>query len=115
MRSTIRILLTATSVAGVTLPSAAIAADSTITEQDSLAARQTVGVAPSPRPETFRGVVASVDESSDTIKIRRALDTTDELKVQDGLLFSAVRYGDQVEVTVESIDGARTIVALKKE
>jgi hypothetical protein len=30
-------------------------------------------------------------------------------------VFNSARFGDQVEVTVESIDGARTIVALKKE
>jgi hypothetical protein len=35
--------------------------------------------------------------------------------VQDGLLFNAVRYGDQVEVTVEDINGATTIVGLMKD
>lgn len=44
-----------------------------------------------------------------------APDGTADLKVHDGLLFNAVRYGDQVEVTVENIDGARTIVGLIKE
>jgi hypothetical protein len=34
--------------------------------------------------------------------------------VRDGLIFNAVRYGDQVEVTVENIDGAKTIVGLTK-
>ena len=63
----------------------------------------------------FRGVVASVDESSNTITIRRSSETTEEFKVQDGLLFDSVRYGDRVEVTVENIAGAKTIVGLAKE
>ena len=62
-----------------------------------------------------RGVVASVDESSNTITIRRSSETTEEFKVQDGLLFDSVRYGDRVEVTVENIAGAKTIVGLAKE
>ena len=33
----------------------------------------------------------------------------------DGLIFNAVRGGDRVEVTVETIDGTRMIVGLKKE
>ena len=40
---------------------------------------------------------------------------SEEFKVQDGLLFDSVRYGDRVEVTVENIAGARTIVGLAKE
>ena len=63
----------------------------------------------------FRGVVASVDESSNTITIRRSSESTEEFKVQDGLLFDSVRYGDRVEVTVENIAGARTIVGLATE
>jgi len=61
------------------------------------------------------GVIASVDEGKGTIKIRRSREATDDLKVQDGLLFNAVRYGDLVEVTVEDINGAKTIVGLTKE
>jgi Cu/Ag efflux protein CusF len=69
-----------------------------------------------PKPlETLRGVVASVDEQNDRITLRLAPDATADLKVRDGLLFNAVRYGDQVEVTVEDIDGAKTIVGLIKE
>jgi hypothetical protein len=65
--------------------------------------------------ETLRGIVASVDERNDRISVRLASDATADLKVRDGLLFNAVRYGDQVVVTVENIDGARTIVGLIKE
>jgi hypothetical protein len=35
--------------------------------------------------------------------------------MQDGLVFDAVHNGDQVEMTIESIDGAKTIVGLRKE
>ena len=44
-----------------------------------------------------------------------APDGTADLKVRDGLLFNAARHGDQVEVTVENIDGAKAIVGLIKE
>lgn len=64
--------------------------------------------------ETLRGVVAAVDERNDSITVRLSSDANADLKVRDGLLFNAVRYGDQVEVTVENIDGARTIVGLTK-
>jgi hypothetical protein len=63
--------------------------------------------------ETLRGVVASVDERNDSITLRLPSDVSTVLKVRDGLLFNAVRYGDQVEVRVENIDGARTIVGLR--
>jgi hypothetical protein len=39
----------------------------------------------------------------------------ERFKVQDGLLFNAVRYGDQVDITVQNITGAMTIVGLRKE
>jgi hypothetical protein len=65
--------------------------------------------------EILRGVVASVDERNDRITVWLASDASADLKVRDGLLFNAVRYGDQVEVTVENIDGARTIVGLTKD
>jgi hypothetical protein len=63
--------------------------------------------------ETLRGVVASVDERNDSITLRLPSDASTVLKVRDGLLFNAVRYGDQVEVRVENIDGAKTIVGLR--
>ena len=63
--------------------------------------------------ETLRGVVAVVDERNDSITLRLPSDASTKLKVRDGLLFNAVRYGDQVEVTVENIDGAKTIVGLR--
>src|SRR5262245_42754832 len=56
-----------------------------------------------PAIDTFRGTVASVDQSEDTITIRLGSGRTEQFKVQDGLIFDAVRYGDQVEVSVQTI------------
>lgn len=119
MSSIIRLWLIATFTTGVMVtipPSLAFADDPADAEHDRPAAVQTVGVAGLAKPasEIISGVVASVDESKDTIKIQRSPETAEELKVQDGLLFSAVRYGDPVQVTVENINGARTITGLVK-
>ena len=119
MPSIIRLLLVATFTTGVMAmipPSLAFADDPAGSGHDGPAAGQTVGVAGLAKSETeiISGVVASVDESKDTIKIQRSPGKAEELKVQDGLLFSAVRYGDPVQVTVENINGARTITALMK-
>jgi len=63
----------------------------------------------------MRGVVESIDEGSDTITLRLSPETTQQFRVQDGLLFNAVRFGDPVEITVQDIAGAKTIVELKRE
>ena len=70
--------------------------------------------------ETLRGVVSSVDERNDRITVRlpsaeTAGDVARDFKVQDGLIFNAVRYGDPIEIIVESINGTETIVQLRKE
>lgn len=118
MSSIIRPLLTTvfSMTVVMNLPSLAFA-DDPAGAHDRPSAGQTVGVAGLPRPSTeaFRGVVASVDERNDTIRIRRSPETTEEFRVQDGLLFNAVRYGDLVEVTTENINGAKTIIGLTKE
>ena len=119
MSSIIRPLLVATFTTGAVvmiLPSLAFADDPADVAHDRPAASQTVGAAGMAKPTTeiINGVVASVDERSDTIKIQRSPQMAEELKVQDGLLFSAVRYGDPVQVTVENINGARTITGLMK-
>lgn len=64
-------------------------------------------------PEQLKGVVAEVDERNDKISVTSGNGTID-FKVQDGLIFNAVRYGDAIEFIVETINGARTIVALWK-
>ena len=66
--------------------------------------------------ETFRGIVANANERNDTLTIQLPSDgATGDFKVQDGLIFNSVQNGDPVEITVETIDGARTIIGLKKE
>lgn len=64
---------------------------------------------------TLTGTIAFVDERNDVITVRTAANATADLRVRDGLLFNAVRYGDRVEVTVETIQGAATIVGLTKQ
>lgn len=64
--------------------------------------------------EMLQGVVIAVDERNDRITVRLTSDTTEDFRVQDGLIFNAVHNGDQVELTVENIDGATTIVGLTK-
>ena len=69
-----------------------------------------------PRPqETLRGVIISIDERNDRITLRLGRDVSADFKVQDGLLFNAVRDGEHVEITVETIQGAKTIVGLTEE
>jgi Cu/Ag efflux protein CusF len=65
--------------------------------------------------ETFHGVVTAIDERNDRITLHLAKDASSDFRVHDALMFDAVRDGDQVEITVEDIDGAKTIVGLKKE
>jgi len=103
------------------LPSAAffpavMASEPAGTEQEAVGVvTQGVVVVPRPATGTVRGVVDSFDEGSDTIKLRLSPETTQQFKVQDGLVFNAVRFGDQVEVSVQDIAGAKTIVGLKKQ
>ena len=69
-----------------------------------------------PRPrETLRGVVIGIDERNDRLTVRLASNTTGDFKVQDALVFGAVHTGGAVELTVENIAGAKTIVGLKTE
>jgi hypothetical protein len=66
--------------------------------------------------ETLRGTVAETNERNDTLTVQIAsTGQSGDFKVRDGLLFNAVRYGDPVEITVETVGGVKTIVALKKE
>jgi protein-tyrosine-phosphatase len=65
--------------------------------------------------ETLRGVVTGIDERNDRITLRLAEGASSDFRVQDALLFNAVHDGDQVEITMENIQGAKTIVGLRKE
>jgi len=103
----------------VLLPGAALSAPAAVDEASAkqgtiVAITQGAAVAREPATETLRGVIASVDQGNDTIKIRLSQDKTEQFNVQDGLIFNAVRYGDQVEVIVQNIAGAKTIVGLKE-
>jgi protein-tyrosine-phosphatase len=69
-----------------------------------------------PRPqETLRGIVTGIDELNDRVTLRLAEDASGDFKVQDALMFNAVHNGDRVKITVETIDGAKTIVELRRE
>lgn len=110
----------AIALASVLLPGAALSAPATVNEapvkpETIVSITQGMAVAHKTATETLHGVIDSVDQGNDTIKIRLSQDTTEQFKVQDGLIFNAVRYGDQVEVTVQNISGAKTIVGLSKE
>jgi protein-tyrosine-phosphatase len=65
--------------------------------------------------KTLRGMIAGIDERSDRITLSLPEGASEDLKVQDPLLFNAVRKGGQVEVTVEDIEGVTTIVGLRQE
>jgi Cu/Ag efflux protein CusF len=72
--------------------------------------------------ETINGKVASVDEAGGKISIQisgtsgaGASTAPTVFKVQDGLLFNAIKPGDQVSVTTENVNGVPTIKGLKKE
>ncbi|MDB5605920.1 MAG: hypothetical protein JWP25_2820 [Bradyrhizobium sp.] len=102
------------------LPGEALSGPATVdkahVKQETIGAiAQGTVVAPKPATETLRGIIDSVDQGNDTIKIRLSQDKTEQFKVQDALIFNAVRYGDQVEVTVQNIAGAKTIVGLSME
>jgi hypothetical protein len=98
----------AIALAALFLPTAAMSAPAEETTA------KTVETA-APATETLRGVVESVDERGDTIRIRTSPEAVEPLKVMDGLLFDAVRYGDRVEVSVQEIAGAKIIVRLISE
>ena len=63
-----------------------------------------------PSQEVLQGMITAVDQSNDRITVRLSSGVVADFRVQDGLIFNAVRCGDQVEMTVESIEGAQTIV-----
>ncbi|QOZ23072.1 hypothetical protein [Bradyrhizobium sp. CCBAU 51753] len=95
-------------------PAATLAAPTDGSEQQQAASAEAAGIR-APAPQIVRGVVDSIDERSDTIRLRLSADRTEPFKVQDGLLFNAVRFGDPVAVSVQTVSGVRTIVGLSKE
>jgi Cu/Ag efflux protein CusF len=74
--------------------------------------------------QAMKGVVTGIDEPAGTISIQQTASgtvgasgaaATDTYRVQDGLLFNAVHLGDKVAISVETIEGAKTITRLDKE
>jgi Cu/Ag efflux protein CusF len=70
------------------------------------------------------GVVTKVDEPHGTIRILygqpgtvggTSVDTSEDFKVKDGLLFNALQAGDKVQFSVDQADGAKTITKLEKQ
>jgi Cu/Ag efflux protein CusF len=70
------------------------------------------------------GVVTKVDEPHGTIRIQygqpgtvggTSVDTSEDFKVKDGLLFNALQAGDKVQFSVDQADGAKTITKLEKQ
>lgn len=72
--------------------------------------------------EVLKGEVAKVNEASGTINIKLSgtvgsSDTTTPIpfKVQDGLIFNAVKPGDKVSFTADRVGEVMTIKKLTKE
>jgi hypothetical protein len=99
--------------------------DTPLALRDYVAARDVIvdhidrlapALTPPTRPrETLRGVVMAVDQRNDRISVRLTSDATEDFRVQDGLVFDVVHNGDKVEIMIESIDGAKTMIGLRKE
>jgi Cu/Ag efflux protein CusF len=106
---------TVLALAVVLLPSVAFSSPSGAEKEPAVA--MTRGIAATteraPSQEVLQGMITAVDQSNDRVTVRLASGAVTDFKVQDGLIFNAVRYGDQVEITVESIEGAETIVGLR--
>jgi Cu/Ag efflux protein CusF len=80
--------------------------------------------------QTIKGKIAAIDKAAGKISIQISgtagtagsgttnVDATvapTPFKVQDALLFNAVKIGDQVSVTTETVNGVATIKSLTKE
>jgi len=74
--------------------------------------------------QSLTGTISKVDEANGKIAIQQTQGGTvgantggaaEEFKVQDGLVFNAVKPGDNVAVTVSEISGVKTITKLEKQ
>lgn len=73
--------------------------------------------------DVMKGQIAAVNEAAGKITIKQDAGTVGsgsvaaatEFKVQDALLFNAVKPGDKVTFTAEKVDGVMTIKKLTKE
>jgi Cu/Ag efflux protein CusF len=106
---------TVLAIAIVLLPTATLSSPSGAEKEAVVAIARGVAATTDHTPplELLHGMITAVDQSNDRITVRLASGAVANFKVQDGLIFNAVRYGDQVEITVENIEGAKTIVGLR--
>jgi Cu/Ag efflux protein CusF len=74
--------------------------------------------------QTLTGSVSKVDEANGKITIQQAQSGTvgtstgaaaEDFKVQDALLFNAVKPGDKVVFTATDVGGVKTITKLEKQ
>ena len=74
--------------------------------------------------QSMTGTISKVDEASGKVAIQLAQGGTvgassgaapEEFKVQDGLLFNAIKPGDKVRFTVTDTGGVKTITKLEKQ
>ena len=72
--------------------------------------------------QTIEGKVAAVDKAAGKISLQiagtsgaDASTAPTPFKVQDPLLFNAVKQGDEVSVTTQTVNGVVTITGLKKK
>src|ERR1700704_5051238 len=74
--------------------------------------------------QSVTGTISKVDEANGKIAIQQTQSGTvganpggaaEEFKVQDGLIFNAVKPGDRVVVTLSEISGVKTITKLEKQ
>ena len=74
--------------------------------------------------QSLTGTIAKVDEANGKLAIQQTQGGTvgansagaaEEFKVQDGLVFNAVKPGDKVAFTVTETGGVKTITKLEKQ
>jgi Cu/Ag efflux protein CusF len=74
--------------------------------------------------QSMTGTITRVDEASGKVAIQQAQGGTvgsssggaaEEFKVQDGLVFNAIKPGDKVTFTVTESGGVKTITRLEKQ
>ena len=74
--------------------------------------------------QSMTGTISKVDEASGKVAIQPAQGGTvgassgaaaEEFKVQDGLLFNAIKPGDKVTFTFTDSGGVKTITKLEKQ
>lgn len=76
-----------------------------------------------PAQQVQQGSIANIDEPKGTITIlltpsgtvgTNGANSTQDFRLQDGLLFNALRYGDKVTFTWSVVNEAKTITSLEK-